>query len=345
MKNKHPETQPVVKDGIILGLGTFSILGLFFLGRWGHAQVHGACNCIHGLLLEYGPATLMMLLGLGVLLSVLMTRTNQRLRLQSELQKANARMTKDLGAAAELQRSLLPHRHPDTPNVNFSWAYKPSQELAGDIFNLLPLDDDLVALYMLDVSGHGVPAALLSVTLHRVLLPISGRSSLVVADTGEGGCRPVPPADVALQLNRQFPMQPEKGQYFTLLYGLLNSRTLEFRFTCAGHPPPAYLARDKAPRILNVSGFPVGLLRQATYEDHSLFLRPGDRLYFYSDGVTEAMNPEEESFGAERLLETLRRGFDNSIEESLSLLMETLRQWCAGAPHGDDISLLAVEIW
>jgi len=334
----------VIKDAIILGVGTLSIVSLFFLGRFIHAQLHGACDCLHGLLLEYGPSTLAILLAVGLLLSVLRRRTSTRLRVQKELHEANRRMKGDLEAAAEIQRSLLPHSPPESPRIKFRWAFKPCDELAGDTLNVFPLPDHQLGLYMLDVSGHGVSAALLSVTLHRVLSPRPNGPSLVLEETDGSGGRPVPPAEVARQLNRQFPMRPERGQYFTLLYGLLNTETLEFRFTCAGHPPPAYLPGNDDARILDVNGFPIGLLQEVAYQDHFISLHNGDRLYFYSDGVTEAMNPQEELFAQERLLDTLRQGQHKSLKDSLSLLMGTLETWCAGSSCGDDISILAVEV-
>ena len=342
---ENPEIRRVViKEAIILGAGTLSIVSLVFLGRLIHAQLHGACNCLHGLLLEYGPSTLATFLAVGILVSVLGRRTSTRLQVQKELHQANSRMKRDLEAAAEIQRSLLPHSPPESPRIKFHWAFKPCDELAGDTLNVFQLADHQLGLYMLDVSGHGVSAALLSVTLHRVLSPRPDGPSVVLAETDGTGRRPVSPAEVARQLNQQFPMRFERGQYFTLLYGLLNTETLEFRFTCAGHPPPVYLPDHADARILNVSGFPIGLLQEATYQDHSISLCKVDKLYFYSDGVTEAMNPPEEMFGQERWLDTLRRVRDKSLKDSLSVLMGSLETWCAGSSCGDDISILAVEV-
>ena len=136
----------VIKDGIILGVGTLSIVSLFFLGRFIHAQLHGACNCLNGLLLEYGPSTLAILLAVGILLSVLRRRTSTRLRVQKELHVANRRMKGDLEAAAEIQRSLLPHSPPESPRIKFRWALKPCDELAGDTLNVFPLADHQTGL-------------------------------------------------------------------------------------------------------------------------------------------------------------------------------------------------------
>ena len=344
-KIEDPEIRrTVIKEAIILGAGTLSIVSLVFLGRFIHAQLHGACNCLHGLLLEYGPSTVATFLAVGILMSVLGRRTSTRLRVQNELYKANRRMKGDLEAAAEIQRSLLPHSPPDSQRIKFHWSFEPSDELAGDTLNVFSLADHQLVLYMLDVSGHGVSAALLSVTLHRLLSPGPDGPSVVLADTDGTGRRPVPPAEVARQLNEQFPMRPEGGQYFTLLYGLLNTETLEFRFTCAGHPPPIYIPENDDARILKVNGFPIGLLQEATYEDHVVTLAKGDRLYFYSDGVTEAMNPQEDIFGQERWLDALRQVRDKSLKDSLSALMGSLKTWCAGSSCGDDISILAVEV-
>ena len=100
--------------------------------------------------------------------------------------------------------------------MNFAWVFKPCEELGGDILNVFMLDEQQVGLYLLDVSGHGVTAALLSVTLNRVLSPAPSPHSLLKQQG-----RLMPPAEVAEQLNREFPMDPTTGQYFTLLYGIL----------------------------------------------------------------------------------------------------------------------------
>ncbi|MDA2938977.1 serine/threonine-protein phosphatase [Acidobacteria bacterium AH-259-A15] len=334
----------VIKDAIVLGSGTLLVLAIFLLGRFIHATVHGACNCTPGLLVEYGPSSLMLIGVAGTTLWVLMARSKARLFATKELKRANERMKSELEAAAKTQESLLPRAAPDVAGVSFAWAFKPCNELAGDIFNVFPLDEQHVGVYVLDVSGHGVTAALLSVTLHRVLLPEPSLPSVLKQYVGGSRYRILSPAEVAEQLNGQFPMDPAVPQYFTLLYGMLNLERHEFRYVSAGHPGPVYLPRAAEPAILEAQGLPIGFFKEASYQEHSITMKPGDRLYLYSDGITEAMNEKGEEFGKRQLIRALDHSRARTLKDSLSSLFESVDEWRGDARLEDDISVLAAEI-
>jgi sigma-B regulation protein RsbU (phosphoserine phosphatase) len=146
-------------------------------------------------------------------------------------------MRADLAAADQVQRSLLPIAPPHSPKVRVAWAFRPSQLVAGDGFNIFLLDEDHLGLYVLDVSGHGVQAALLAVTLNYMLHPHLGSSTLLKKAIPQPPYYEITsPAKVAQMLNNRFPMNPETNQYFTLLYGILDLQTYELRFVQAGHP-------------------------------------------------------------------------------------------------------------
>ena len=268
---------------------------------------------------------------------------SKRKRAEQELHSAHERMKSDLEAAARIQESLLPKVPPDVAGVSFAWVFKPCDELAGDIFNVFLLDEKQVGLYVLDVSSHGVVAALLSQTLNRFLSPDPSSPSVLKQCIEGSRYRLLSPAEVAEQLNKQFPMDPVSRQYFTLLYGMLNSETREFRYVSAGHPGPVYLPGAAEPVILEAQGFPIGFFEGVKYEEHSLSLKPGDRLYLYSDGITEAMNAKGEQFGKGRLIKALKKNRNEPLKDSLSSLLEDVEEW-SPARVEDDISILAVEI-
>ncbi len=264
-----------------------------------------------------------------------------------QLEAANNRMQHDLQAAAQIQKSLLPQRLPAVPGLNFAWAFRPCDELAGDILNVFRLDETHLALYVLDVSNHGVPAALLAVTLSRLLTPLMNQSHLLKepCSTNGQGYRIVPPAEVGSQLNRRFPMDPANGQYFTLLYGVLDLTTREFSYIQAGHPGP--VLREGATgrsAVLEGSGLPVGFLEDANYLEWRRSLAVNDRLYLYSDGVPEAFSPSGEQFGEARFLEAIEASASAPLKESLALIEKRLGDWCGTAGFRDDVSLLALEI-
>ena len=253
-------------------------------------------------------------------------------------------MKGDLEAAAKVQESLLPTASPDLPGLSFAWAFKPCEELAGDILDVFQLDEERVGFYLLDVSGHGVVAALLSVTLNRVLSPEPSLTSVLKQHIGDSKYRLLTPSEVATQLNGQFAFEPARPQYFTLLFGILNLRTNEFRYVSAGSPGPIRQSGGGDPMILETPGFPVGLFTEANWEEQVLDLNPGDRLYLYSDGVTEAVNEDDEEFGIERLIRAIGQSKTKPLKEGLSYLLSSVEEWRGGARLEDDISILAVEM-
>ena len=130
----------------------------------------------------------------------------------------------------------------------------------------------------------------------------------------------MPPAEVADRLNRLFPFDPATEQFATMIYGILDAATGEFRYVSAGHPGPVHLPVGADPVILESRGFPIGLADDA-YEERSVHLRAGDRLYLYSDGVPDAMDPAGEQFGEARLLEAIGQGRSEPLQESVATLL------------------------
>jgi len=267
-------------------------------------------------------------------------------RAREELRLAHARMKRDLEVAARVQRALLPAEVPAFPGAVCAWRYKACDELAGDAVNIFGVEDRWLCLYVLDVSGHGVPAALLSVSVTRNLTLSADRSSLVRATSADGsGCVISGPAEVARRLNVMYPMETSGANlYFTLVYGILDTQTNRLRFVCAGHPGPVLLRAKGTPQVVDSPALPVGMLADAEYEESELDLRPGDRLYMYSDGLIEETNSSGEPFGQERLLATIAGQRAASLEASLEALIQSLVAWRGNDRFADDLSIVAVEI-
>ncbi len=262
----------------------------------------------------------------------------------ARLAMANDRMSRDLKAAAKIQETFLPRQAPRVPGAAFAWTYQPCDELGGDGLNVIPLGDGMVALYVLDVSGHGVASALLSVTLSRLLSPPSDPSSILIrAGDVQDRFDITPPAEVAARLNRLFPFDSATEQFATMLYGILNVSTREFRYVSAGHPGPVHLPSGDDPVILESQGFPIGLA-DGSFEERSVRLGEGDRLHLYSDGVPEAMDSAGEQFGDARLLEAICHGRSESLKESVATLLGEIVRWQGPERPRDDISILAVEV-
>ena len=259
--------------------------------------------------------------------------------------QANERMRRDLKAAARVQQALLPESAPAVKGASFAWVYRPCAELGGDSLNVFQLDERHVGVYVLDVSGHGVPASLLSVTLSRVLTPRHDPSCLFTrVDLLAGTGALASPAEVATRLNRMFPTFGEGKQYFTMIYGVLDTEERRFRYVCAGHPAPVHVGQDTHPRICEARNLPVGLFDDEKYEESTIDLKPGDRVYLYSDGVLEAMNRKREIFDEARLLETIRAARVSGLHESVDSIVKAVLAWNGTGQVHDDLSILSVEL-
>ncbi len=271
---------------------------------------------------------------------MLATRNEELEQANHQLRESNRRMKADLQAAARIQEALLPATTLTIPGVQLAWAFRPCADLAGDTLNVFPLDPNHLGLYLLDVTGHGVPAALLSVHLSLMLSPTRDSSSLLVrADGPIQGC-PVPPAEVVSSLNRRF-VDHHTERFLTLFYGVLNRESGELSYTSAGHPGPAHLSSDSSWQMLPPSGLPIGLEDRA-YQEHLLRLKSGDRLYLFSDGVTEATSPDGQMYGPKRLVEVLLKYQSAPLKASLAALLGDVETW-SGRQLSDDLSVLALE--
>lgn len=258
-----------------------------------------------------------------------------------DLEAANARMRDNLRAASRIQQALLPAEDLTIPGVPFAWRYTPCEELAGDLLGAVRLDEHRAAFYLFDVSGHGTAAALLSMSVHRALQPNLTPVSVVKRPAPGGGYTVTPPAGVAAELSRAFPFDPVTAQFTTLAYGVLDARERQFTVTTAGHPPVILVPSDGDTRLLGRPGMPVGVGRE--YEEVSVVLAPGDRVFFYSDGVTETSSPDGTLFGDERLAALLTQDRTLTLEATLDHLLVELKAWRRGEQPRDDVSLLAFE--
>lgn len=261
------------------------------------------------------------------------------------LKRANDIIKKDLEAAAKIQASFLPSRKPELHGVTAAWDLIPCDELAGDTLNVYRLNDRYSAFYVLDVSGHGVQAALLSATLNHWLAPETGKVSGGGSTHGDSdGMRFPSPVEVLTQLNRQFPFDPVIGQYFTLVYGILDSQTGTFRFVAAGHPSPVYVPVGRVPQIQRSENFPIGIVADPSYQETTIKMNPGDRMYLYSDGLVDVTNVRGEHFETARLTDELGKLSSMSLRDSLSSLIKQLRKWSGEVSFQDDVSVLGFEL-
>ncbi|MEW6038992.1 MAG: SpoIIE family protein phosphatase [Pseudomonadota bacterium] len=260
-----------------------------------------------------------------------------------ELNQAYQTIRNDLATAAAIQKSLLPEPWM-LHDLEVRSLFIASDFLAGDMFGYFPLNDRHVGLFQLDVSGHGVSSALISVALSKCLL--QSRSLDVTAEACPSPrCGGLPPSRMLEELNRFFAVQPESNSYFaTLIYAVLDRETGRIELSAAGHPPPLLWKGETATIVESeVRGLPLGVVAERRYASESHRLAAGDRFFAYSDGVTECMSPAGETFGSGRFRRLLEETAHLPLAEVIGRIEQSLSDWRGRGGYTDDISLVAVE--
>ncbi len=236
----------------------------------------------------------------------------------------------ELAEAAAYVRSLLPAPL-DDGLVRAAWRFLPSTQLGGDALGYHWLDESRFAAYVLDVCGHGVGAALLSVSVMNVLR----NRSVPNVDFAD-------PAAVLAALNRAFPMERQNNMFFTLWYGVISTDSRELSFACGGHPPAVVLNSAVAsPVLLRVPGAIIGGFPEARYTIGKHTLTPGDRLYVFSDGVYELARTDGTTVQLEEFAAELGKPATTSKLDDIMAWATAIR---AGAGFDDDLSILELLV-
>lgn len=261
----------------------------------------------------------------------------------SELNEARQKVDQDLKAAGKIQESLLPDPQtaPRVPGFRFAWAFMSSNHVGGDMFDIIDLGNGQIGIYVLDVCGAGAHAALLAVSIGWVMSP----SGLLCVRDGFQQ-RATPPAAVARELNRRFPVLARSDQYFTLLYGVLDTRRMQFDFVRAGHPAPVLITEDGPAENKVPAGPPLGVLPdpELELEPEQHVLVQGQMVLMYTDGLLRALGdgdrPAPEG--------DLARFVDSMRGRGVEVVIETLRNLVEESrPQGtleDDVAIVGFEV-
>jgi sigma-B regulation protein RsbU (phosphoserine phosphatase) len=263
----------------------------------------------------------------------------------AQLDKAYSYIKRDLELAAKAQVGLLPPQDLVIAGVRFNWLFLPADFIAGDTLNYFRRSEHQIVFYQLDVAGHGVASALHSFSLTRILSPDTHAAELckptdesVPADT------PCSAAEIVTDLNRRFQSGVDLLTYFTMAYGVIDLRERSIDLCLAGHQKPIHVPKDRKPELVGQNGFPVGIFPDADYASNRVGFGQGDRLFVYSDGISECMNADGEEFGIERLLALLDEARSVALCSVGKVVMDRLEAWKGDNQFEDDISLLALEI-
>ena len=243
------------------------------------------------------------------------------------------RIGAELSVATHIQASMLPCIFPAFPNRREFDIYAtmtPAKEVGGDFYDFFLMDDDHLAVVIADVSGKGVPAALFMVI-----------AKTLIKDHTQSG---KPPEEVFTEVNRQLCEANDENLFVTAWMGVLEISTGKLVYVNAGHNPPVIGRKNGETEFLRSRpGFVLAGLDFTKYRAGSLELMPGDLLYLYTDGVTEAMNTAQELYGEELLKRTLDANVSAAPEEIFKAVKKDLDDFVADAPQFDDITMLAMR--
>jgi sigma-B regulation protein RsbU (phosphoserine phosphatase) len=255
------------------------------------------------------------------------------LLLSRELRAAYDLVDRELRTIESIQQSLLPATLPDIPTMQLAAHYQTSRRAGGDYYDFFPLEDGKWGILIADVSGHGTPAAVMMAITHSI-----------------AHSHPEPPHCPNAMMNHLNDRLCERyttdnRTFVTAFYGVYDPATRKLLYACAGHNPPR-LKRCEDGSIFSLNqagGVPLGVLQEQQYELATQVLRPGDQIIFYTDGITEAMNPQGDMFGQERLDQVLENCtlYASALIERL---MNAVSEFTAGRPADDDRTVLVAKI-
>ncbi len=268
--------------------------------------------------------------------------TGDLVRANRELTEKQRRLDEDLRAAGGIQQSLLPRVAPEIRNLKIAWRFIPSYLIGGDIFNVFYLDENHAGFYMADVSGHGVPSALVAVSLSQMLQPQAGDTTKK-RTSSPPWYEIVSPGSVLRALDAEYPME-RFDMYFTIVYLIIDLSLGRLVYSNAAHPYPVIVRRDGEIVVLDKGGTIIGMGGEVPFEEEEVALHEGDRLVVYTDGLVEVENGHGELFGEERLYDHLRENRGRDGDALLDGIIAAAREWSGTGEFGDDLTLAVLEL-
>ncbi len=282
-------------------------------------------DAVHGILrlapkadgAQYEASELKFLTALGEQVAI----TANQFRIRHERQESEY--------AFEIQRGLLPREIPQVAGFTIAGAWQPARAVGGDYYDVFPLGEGHLALVVADVSGKGVPAALLMSNLQATV------KAYATVDPS--------PRALCVKVNRAICGSITPGKFITFFYAVLDAREQRLTYTNAGHNPPLLVRQDGACIQLDPNGPLLGIFPDACYEQAEVKLLAGDRLVLFTDGITEASDANAEEFGEERLIAQLRESSAATAADLCNEIMQRVTQFCR-EDFADDATVLAVVV-
>lgn len=246
-----------------------------------------------------------------------------------EEEQARIRMEEEIRMAREIQSSLLPNGPPQVPGYDIACRGIPARSVGGDYYDFIPVDEGRLALCLADVSGHGMPAALLMANLQAMI-----RCQAIAA---------LSPSECVRRCNRLLYRSTHAERFVTCFYGILDIQSGVLTYTNAGHNHPLVVPPGGANRALSTGGLLLGVREEPDYQEASLTLERGHALVIYSDGITEFFDAENREFGVEGLEAALARTRDGSAARILDEILQSVGAHAGGRSQPDDMTLVVLR--
>jgi len=240
------------------------------------------------------------------------------------------RLEKELAIAREIQLSFLPSAPPEIPGFDVAGTTQPHHEVGGDYYDFIPVSDTRIGLAIADVSGKGIPAALIMAGFRMCLLAEIRNDFAIRA--------------VMRKVGTLLFESTERDRFVTAFYGVLDWKNRVLIFSNAGQDPPILLRKEGAIEYLIEGGVALGVLSEARYEERPVALAPGDVLVMYTDGVSEAESPENEMFGRTRIEEAARRHAGRTSAELLKGIVDEVVAWTGERGPADDLTMVVLQV-
>ena len=239
------------------------------------------------------------------------------------------RMERELAVAGEIQTELLPQKSPNLDGYDIKTKFIPYGQLSGDLYDFIELGNQNVGLVIADVSGKGIPSAILMATTHASIRAAADDTSRAVK--------------VIEAVNKYLCEYTRTTEFVTIFYGVLDTKNYTLTYTNAGHNPPIVF-REGIGVFLEQGGIPTGILEEAEYGEEQINLFPGDVILLYTDGVTEALNTQREIFGMRRLMRVVQQNHKTDSEELVNAIYSSMLEFTDGAPQSDDLTLIVIKV-
>jgi phosphoserine phosphatase RsbU/P len=250
-------------------------------------------------------------------------------RLYEEIARQERRLERDMQMAHELQLRLLPQKNPKLAKLEVAAKFIPARAIGGDLYDFFSYSSSRMGIVIGDVSGKGAPAAIYAALVSGIL-----RSHTPIEPS---------PAEMLSAVNYSLSERRIDGQFVSLIYALWDERQSTLQVSNSGLPRPIYCQGGK-PEVIDATGLPLGLFDDATYDEFTFRLKPGDLFVFFSDGILDARNPAGELFGRERAEQVASRCWEMSAQQVVNSLFDAVNEHTAGEETFDDQTVVAIRV-